>query len=1220
MTKHSLFSSLVLVSLLTAAGCTEQSIITSMAICGDGIITADEKCDDRNKKSDDGCRADCLAVEDGYTCPKAGEKCVKKGSNAVCGNEKVEGDEECDDGNKVSKDGCSSTCTIEDGYMCPEEGGKCTPITVVAKCGNRNVEGDEECDDGGRQNGDGCDADCHVEDGYDCPKEGGPCIKQLRCGDGILTGERGEECDDGNAKSNDGCSNECKIEKDYECAIPGKPCRRKTCGNGQPDYGEECDFGEDTVEYADSAADADFLCTAWCQRPFYCGDGISGDAVAIEHGEECDAGPFGAENDYPGCSKTCKRINYCGDRKVSHQEECDDGNDESGDGCSATCKVETGFACKPDEDGRSICDPLKCGNEAHDAGEECDDGNLINGDGCSKLCFIERGYICDNSKTPSECTQSCGNGRIDTVSGEKCDDGGTEPGDGCSANCQIENGWMFNDDGELVARTCGDGFVAGTEECDDGNAKNLDGCSARCKRETNWHCDTAGKPCERDVCGDSRKTGDEMCDDGNNVAGDGCSDTCKIEPGYECLTEGSACTQTARCGNSTLEGGETCDDGNNAAGDGCSDICQIETSWRCPTLGEPCIKGECGNGILEEGEECDDNNTEVGDGCSPACEIEPIYDCNDFGCKPMCGDGLVIPGEEECDDGNLTNGDGCSSTCKEEKGFTCTVKFSGTPDVLELPIVYHDFPRYSSSTSDVVPREAPKDASGKFITTDGYVSQDIYDKLPAHCKPGGVGSSYRHTTETGLTGYNAKAILQVGRPSPDFLSYCPGMECEQAVLPKLGVDGTPDLAPFESLKNHSAVHNSPNVNCGLLWTCPEVFKWWYNDVPGVNRRVEKKMRFKKIDGTESDYLSDTSGSFLPIEPNEGYGKGESDGTNNGEFTSHFQTYFKYRGGETLSFSGDDDVWVFFNGYLGVDVGGIHSSWSKTITLDTKKGEEVFHMYPGGIYAIDMFHAERCLGGSNYSMTLAGFVSMGQSTCDAICGDGVVRGDEECDYEGVNTDVNIQNQYGCSSTCKLKPHCGNGKIEKGEECDTTETWCKGCKLDPHTCGNGTLDEHEQCDDGPKNGTAESNCLTTCRTTGCGDGIVDETNGEECDDGNSSNDDTCTTKCKRPYCGDGIVTPSLGEVCDDGKNDGSYNGCGLGCAFEPPKCGDGIIDPLHGEECDDGDLNADNTYNVCSTKCTYGERCGDGVLQSQHEDCDPAIPGTTGCSQYCTYTIY
>ncbi len=36
----------------------------------------------------------------------------------VCGNGIREPSEECDDGNMLNNDGCSSKCTIEDGYSC----------------------------------------------------------------------------------------------------------------------------------------------------------------------------------------------------------------------------------------------------------------------------------------------------------------------------------------------------------------------------------------------------------------------------------------------------------------------------------------------------------------------------------------------------------------------------------------------------------------------------------------------------------------------------------------------------------------------------------------------------------------------------------------------------------------------------------------------------------------------------------------------------------------------------------------------------------------------------------------------------------------------------------------------------------------------------------------------------------------------------------------------
>jgi cysteine-rich repeat protein len=107
----------------------------------------------------------------------------------VCGNGILEAGEQCDDGNLVNGDGCSSTCTIE------------TPPPPPPVCGNGILEPGEQCDDGNLINGDGCSCTCTIE----TPPPPPPV-----CGNGIL--EAGEQCDDGNLINGDGCSCTCTIE------------------------------------------------------------------------------------------------------------------------------------------------------------------------------------------------------------------------------------------------------------------------------------------------------------------------------------------------------------------------------------------------------------------------------------------------------------------------------------------------------------------------------------------------------------------------------------------------------------------------------------------------------------------------------------------------------------------------------------------------------------------------------------------------------------------------------------------------------------------------------------------------------------------------------------------------------------------------------------------------------------------------------------------------
>jgi len=82
-------------------------------------------------------------------------------------------------------------------------------------------------------------------------------------------------------------------------------------------------------------------------------------------------------------------------------------------------------------------DDVVCGDGAIGAGETCDDDGTDAGDGCSATCQVETGWTCTGE--PSACTETCGDGM--RVGAEACDDGDTDPGDGCDASCQVEAGW-----------------------------------------------------------------------------------------------------------------------------------------------------------------------------------------------------------------------------------------------------------------------------------------------------------------------------------------------------------------------------------------------------------------------------------------------------------------------------------------------------------------------------------------------------------------------------------------------------------------------------------------------------------------------------------------------------------------------------------------------------------------------------------------------------------
>jgi cysteine-rich repeat protein/predicted outer membrane repeat protein len=197
---------------VTNSGISENSA-GAPPVCGNSAIEYSEACDDGNTVSGDGCSSTCT-IQPGYSCFGAPSVCLPS-----CGDGLIIGGEACDDGNTVSGDGCSSTCTIQPGYSCFGAPSVCLP-----NCGDGLIVGGEACDDGNTVSGDGCSSTCTVQPGYSC--FGAPSVCLPNCGDGLIVG--GEACDDGNAVSGDGCSSTCTVESGYNCV--GVP---SVCTNGK---------------------------------------------------------------------------------------------------------------------------------------------------------------------------------------------------------------------------------------------------------------------------------------------------------------------------------------------------------------------------------------------------------------------------------------------------------------------------------------------------------------------------------------------------------------------------------------------------------------------------------------------------------------------------------------------------------------------------------------------------------------------------------------------------------------------------------------------------------------------------------------------------------------------------------------------------------------------------------------------------------------------------
>jgi fibro-slime domain-containing protein len=154
---------------------------------------------------------------------------------------------------------------------------------------------------------------------------------------------------------------------------------------------------------------------------------------------------------------------------------------------------------------------------------------------------------------------------------------------------------------------------------------------------------------------------------------------------------------------------------------------------------------------------------------------------------------------------------------------------------------------------------------------------------------------------------------------------------------------------------------------GAMTTTEANFNQWYTSDDSVNKTY--LVYFNLVPNGMGNFVF-SSDKFFPLD-GEGWGNSGLDQNmttpRNYSFTTEIHAKFKYNGGETFTFHGDDDVWIFINGKLAVDLGGLHEDTPGSVDLD--QSAAALGITPGNVYPLDLFNAERHSFNSDFSIEL-----------------------------------------------------------------------------------------------------------------------------------------------------------------------------------------------------------------------------------------------------------
>lgn len=212
--------------------------------------------------------------------------------------------------------------------------------------------------------------------------------------------------------------------------------------------------------------------------------------------------------------------------------------------------------------------------------------------------------------------------------------------------------------------------------------------------------------------------------------------------------------------------------------------------------------------------------------------------------------------------------------------------------------------------------------------------------------PGGLTADVPATDATASTGDVGTCSPDLTGTVRDFKDSHPDFE-NDAFLSDTGERGIVEEVLGADFK---PVYRRKDGGGTTLTTGRSRFDEWFRDVAGLNQAIPLKLTLTKGPGGVMTY---ENLDFFPVD---GRGFGNQGRDHNFHFTFELHTEFAYRGGEVFTFFGDDDLWVFINKKLAIDLGGLHPSLTATIRLDDLAGQ--LGIDKGKTYDLAVFQAER----------------------------------------------------------------------------------------------------------------------------------------------------------------------------------------------------------------------------------------------------------------------